>query len=61
MKFEQLFQYDKKYSVSTTGHPKGLFPSLFATSSPVNGLCWNEFNGLDFDMDCVWVDSNGLY
>ena len=28
---------------------------------PANGLGWNWFNGLDFDMDCVWVNSNGLY
>ena len=28
---------------------------------PANGLGWNGFNGLGFDMDYVWVDSNGLY
>ena len=28
---------------------------------PANDLGWNEFNGLGFDMNCVWVDSNVLY
>ena len=28
---------------------------------PANGLSSNGFNGLGFDMDGVWVDSNGLY
>jgi len=37
-------------------------PQMQAGSDhPANGLGWNGFNGLGFDMNCVWVDSNGLY
>jgi len=32
-----------------------------SANSPANGLGWNEFNELSFDMYCVWVNSNGLY
>ena len=32
-----------------------------AGTHPANGLSWNESNELSFDMNCVWMDSNGLY
>ena len=28
---------------------------------PANVLGSNGFNGLGFDMDCIWMDSNELY